>query len=175
MSDKFIDHLSLHCEVAIEVWNMVCQQFGVMWVMPGRLKECLESWRRQNGNRIVIQIWRIALLCVMWCLKRNKKISNYKKNTYSPNQPKKPTLTGTQPENPSPSRPPPPFQTEKRKPTQYKNHTRCKPSLTTQLQAPTSFITKKTHPHWKTHHPTGHHPHSKQKRENQPCLKEQTL
>ena len=43
-SSESIDHLLLHCEVAIEVWNMVCQQFGVMWVMLGRLKEFLRSW-----------------------------------------------------------------------------------------------------------------------------------
>jgi hypothetical protein len=29
-SEESIDHLFLHCEVAIEVWNMVCQLFGVM-------------------------------------------------------------------------------------------------------------------------------------------------
>jgi hypothetical protein len=35
---------------------MVCQLFGVIWVMPGRLKECLGSWRGQKGNSMVIQI-----------------------------------------------------------------------------------------------------------------------
>jgi hypothetical protein len=40
-SGESIDHLSLHCEVAIEVWNAVFQLFGVTWVMPGRMKECL--------------------------------------------------------------------------------------------------------------------------------------
>jgi hypothetical protein len=43
-SGESIGHLLLHCEVAIEVWNMVCQLVGVMWVMPGRLKDCLGSW-----------------------------------------------------------------------------------------------------------------------------------
>jgi hypothetical protein len=38
-----IDHLLLHCEVAMEVWSMVFQFFGVMWVMPGRVKDCLGS------------------------------------------------------------------------------------------------------------------------------------
>jgi hypothetical protein len=42
-SGESIDHLLLHCEVAIEVWNMVFQLFGVMWVMPGRLNDCLGS------------------------------------------------------------------------------------------------------------------------------------
>ena len=29
-SGKSIDNLLLHCKVALEVWNMVCQLFGVM-------------------------------------------------------------------------------------------------------------------------------------------------
>ena len=30
-SGESIDHLLLHCGVALEVWNMVCLLFGVMW------------------------------------------------------------------------------------------------------------------------------------------------
>ena len=55
-SGESINHFLLHCEVAIELWNMVCQLFGVTWVMPGRMKECLESWRGQRGNRTFLQI-----------------------------------------------------------------------------------------------------------------------
>ena len=51
---------------------MVFQMFGVMWVMPSRLKDCLVSWRGQKGNSIVIQIWRIAPLCVLCCLWRER-------------------------------------------------------------------------------------------------------
>jgi hypothetical protein len=76
-SVESIDNLLLHCEVAIEVWNMVCQLFGVMWVMPGRLKECLGSWRGQKGNNIVIQIWRMTPLCVMWYLWRERNARNF--------------------------------------------------------------------------------------------------
>ena len=35
-SGESIDHLLLHCELAIEVWNIVFQLFGVTWVMSGR-------------------------------------------------------------------------------------------------------------------------------------------
>jgi hypothetical protein len=55
-SGESIDHILLRCEVAIEIWNKVFQLFGVMRVMPGRLKDCLGSWRVQKGNSIVIQI-----------------------------------------------------------------------------------------------------------------------
>jgi hypothetical protein len=63
-----IDHLLLHCEVAIEVWSMVLQLFGVTWMMPARMKDCLGSWRGQRGNRTFLQIWRMVHLCVMWRL-----------------------------------------------------------------------------------------------------------
>jgi hypothetical protein len=36
------------------------------------LKECLGSWRGQRGICTVIQIWRMAPLCVMWCLWRER-------------------------------------------------------------------------------------------------------
>jgi hypothetical protein len=75
-SGESIDHLLLHYEVAIEVWNMVCQLFDVMWVMLGRLKECLGSWQGQKGNGMVIQIWRMAPLCVM-CLWRERNARNF--------------------------------------------------------------------------------------------------
>jgi hypothetical protein len=56
---------------------MACQMFGVMWVMSGRMKDCLGSWRGQRGNRTVIHIWRIAPLCIMWCLWRKKNVRSF--------------------------------------------------------------------------------------------------
>jgi hypothetical protein len=76
-SGESIDHVLLHCEVASKVWNMVCQLFGIMWVMPGSLKECLGSWRAQGGNRTILQIWRMAPLCVMWCLWRKRNARSF--------------------------------------------------------------------------------------------------
>jgi hypothetical protein len=76
-SEESIDHLLLHCEVATEVWNMIFQLFGVMWVMSGQLKDCLGSWQGQKGNSIVIQIWRMVHLCVMWCLWRERNARNF--------------------------------------------------------------------------------------------------
>jgi hypothetical protein len=76
-SRESINHLLLHCEVAIEVWNMVFRLFGGMWVMQGRLKDCLGSWQGQKGNSIVIQIWRMTPLCVMWCLWRERNARNF--------------------------------------------------------------------------------------------------
>jgi hypothetical protein len=44
------------------------QLFGVVWVMPRSVMEMLESWRGQRGNRLLVSIWRMAPLCLLWCL-----------------------------------------------------------------------------------------------------------
>jgi hypothetical protein len=41
---EFIDHLFLHCEVAIDMWSAFLQLFGVAWVMSHRVSELLGSW-----------------------------------------------------------------------------------------------------------------------------------
>jgi hypothetical protein len=36
--------------------------------MPQSVIEMLGSWRGQRGNRLLVLIWRVAHLCLMWCL-----------------------------------------------------------------------------------------------------------
>jgi hypothetical protein len=69
---KSIDHLFLDCEVATEMWNVLLQLFGVAWVMPRGVSELLGGWREQLENRIALRIWRITLLCLMWCIWRER-------------------------------------------------------------------------------------------------------
>jgi hypothetical protein len=40
--------------------------------MPGSVIDMLGSWRGQKGNRTAIQIWRMAPLCLMWCVWRER-------------------------------------------------------------------------------------------------------
>ena len=67
-----IDHLLLHCEVAIEVWRMVLQLFRVTWMMPARMKDYLGSWRGQRVNNTVLQIWRMVPLCYVVSIERKE-------------------------------------------------------------------------------------------------------
>jgi hypothetical protein len=69
-SGESIDHLFMHCMVATELWSMILQLFGVVWVMPRSVKDMLGNWRGQKGNQTLIPIWRMAPLCVMWCVWR---------------------------------------------------------------------------------------------------------
>jgi hypothetical protein len=55
-SEESIDHLLLYCEVARELWNSLFQLFGVVWVMPQRVRDLLVSWRGQLGQHKVLEL-----------------------------------------------------------------------------------------------------------------------
>ena len=44
-SGELVDHLFLHCPMAVCLWNFVLWSFGVQWVISTGLKEFLFSWR----------------------------------------------------------------------------------------------------------------------------------
>jgi hypothetical protein len=39
--------------------------------------EMLGSWRGQRGNRLLVSIWRIASLCLLWCLWKKLNARNF--------------------------------------------------------------------------------------------------
>jgi hypothetical protein len=47
---KKVGNLLLHCEIAKELWSLLFDLLGVVWVMPGRVREMLMSWRGQMGK-----------------------------------------------------------------------------------------------------------------------------
>jgi hypothetical protein len=71
-SEESVDHLLLHCEVASALWNYIFTLFGIEWVMPRRILDLLKSWGGSFGYGLVKETWRLALLCEMWCIWREK-------------------------------------------------------------------------------------------------------
>jgi hypothetical protein len=67
-----IDHLLLHCEVAQELWSYVLSQFGVEWVMSRWVSDLLTSWGAVCGGGPTREVWRMVLLCIMWCIWRER-------------------------------------------------------------------------------------------------------
>ena len=67
-----VEHLLLHCQVAQELWNMVCTLFGVHWVMLRSVVELVANWSGKF-NRLWIKVfWRIILHCLMWLIWRER-------------------------------------------------------------------------------------------------------
>lgn len=71
-----MNHL-LHCQVTTKLWSTFFQLFGVVWVMPRTMSELLVSWRGQLEHRTVLKMWRLATLCLMWCLWRKRNTRNF--------------------------------------------------------------------------------------------------
>jgi hypothetical protein len=67
-SGESIDHLLIHCDISRELLSSVVNPFSVEWVMPRRVLDLLVSWGGQVGRGIVMGVWRLAPLCLMWCL-----------------------------------------------------------------------------------------------------------
>ena len=64
-SEASLDNLSLHCQVAREMWSMVFGLFGVRWVMPRSVLDLLTSWLGKLGRHRCFVIWRVVPHCVL--------------------------------------------------------------------------------------------------------------
>ena len=67
-----VDHLFLHCPVAMDLWVMVLGLFGVSWVMPQSVFWFLACWQGRFGRHWNGYIWLIVLLCLTWCIWRER-------------------------------------------------------------------------------------------------------
>ena len=45
-----VDHLFLHCPIAMDLWSMVLGLFGVTWVMPHTILGLLGCWQGSFGK-----------------------------------------------------------------------------------------------------------------------------
>jgi hypothetical protein len=66
-----VDHLLLHCGVANALWNVILSWFGLCWVMPSSVKELFACWWSGGRSRSAV-VWKMAPLCLMWCIWRER-------------------------------------------------------------------------------------------------------
>jgi hypothetical protein len=67
-----VDHLLIHCEVATCLWHYVFTLFGMEWVMPQKVIDLFACWSQVGGRDLSRVIWRMAPLCVIWCIWRER-------------------------------------------------------------------------------------------------------
>ena len=67
-----VDHLLLHCPLACELWSLVFCLFGLHWVMPLKVIDVFESWQAKFGRHCNIDLWRLVLHYLMWCIWRER-------------------------------------------------------------------------------------------------------
>ena len=65
--EESIDHLLFHCECTQFLWNAFFNRFGLAWVMPHGVVDLLHCWWL-GGQSHSTMVWKMVLLCIMWCL-----------------------------------------------------------------------------------------------------------
>ena len=74
-NSETVDHLFLHCPVALELWDMVFGLFGVCWVMPMSVVELFACWQGRFGCHQNGDIWMVVPYCLMWCIWKERSSS----------------------------------------------------------------------------------------------------
>ena len=82
-NSESVDHLFLHCLVAMDLWSMVLGLFGVSWVIPKSVVGLLACWQGRFGCHWNDHIWIIVPHCLVWCLWREKSSRCFEDNERS--------------------------------------------------------------------------------------------
>ena len=62
---ELVDHLFLHCPIAMDLHFMVLGLFGVTWVMTHTILELLGFWQCRFGRHQNGYIWSIIPHCLV--------------------------------------------------------------------------------------------------------------
>ena len=84
-SGETVDHLLIHCEKAYLLWCFVFRSFRVLWVLPKRVLDLFFGWRNWMG-KLSSDIWNLTLLCLMWCIRRERNNCTFEDVESSGNQ-----------------------------------------------------------------------------------------
>jgi hypothetical protein len=78
------NHLLIHCEVASGLWSFVFRKFGILWVLPGCVRDLFFGWYNGLG-KLHSKIWNMVPLCLLWTLwrERNSRIFENSERTKS--------------------------------------------------------------------------------------------
>jgi hypothetical protein len=64
-SGESIDHLLLHCEIAIALWSAIFNCVGLAWVMPNRVVDLFACWRGLGGSPQSTTVWKMVPSCLL--------------------------------------------------------------------------------------------------------------
>jgi hypothetical protein len=64
-SEESVDHLLLHCEIAMALWNTFFSCIGLAWVMPRQVVDFFVCWRGSCGSLQSAVVWKMVLSSLM--------------------------------------------------------------------------------------------------------------
>lgn len=74
--EEDVHHLFIHCLFSSNVCHDISKPFGVVWVMPGSVKDLFDHWNYGFRSYRGKVIWKLMLVAVLWniWLERNNRI-----------------------------------------------------------------------------------------------------
>ena len=74
-SEESADHILIHCDKAKKLWTVLLTSFGPVWVFPNSMRNLLLQWKVKGLRKKIRAMWRLALICLFWCIwgERNQK------------------------------------------------------------------------------------------------------
>lgn len=83
---EILDYLLLNCEVARMLWAKIFYKMCIAWVMSKMVVESFACWQRCMVNSHIENLWRMMLLCIMWCLWIEMNGQSFENNECSSNE-----------------------------------------------------------------------------------------
>ena len=82
-TSETVNHLLIHCTVAIELWALVFTKFGIWWVMSKRVIKVVFGWCSWFSKHRSSSAQNGSTLCLMWTIlrERNNQMFNDKETT----------------------------------------------------------------------------------------------
>jgi hypothetical protein len=69
-NEEIVNHLLLNCEFTSDLWYLVLNLFGVLWVMPSNILGVLHCWKTQGRGHSDGAIWKVIHALLMWSIWR---------------------------------------------------------------------------------------------------------
>lgn len=83
ITTETINHLSLHCPIAVQIWQMIYSILDMNKAMPRTTSDLLKCWKRKGMKGSYTTIWNTIPTCIwrgIWKL-RNGRISGVQRYT----------------------------------------------------------------------------------------------
>ena len=77
-NEESANHILIHCIKTRELWTFLLALFGVTWVFPALVRNLLLQWKVKGLPKKIRAVWRLAPICLFWCVWKERNRRTFK-------------------------------------------------------------------------------------------------
>ena len=77
-SEELVDHILIHFVKTRELWTFLLAFFGVTWLFPNSVRNLLLQWKVKGLPKKIRAVWRLAPICLFWCVWKERNRRTFK-------------------------------------------------------------------------------------------------